>query len=115
MYDAVAGRWLVCGGVRETFNRTAPMDAVGVDFEALPNGGSGKMYYLIAGPMGYVRGAGFAYELTYDISPLGKAFQLNIHPAPNSGFGGSPRYSACPRQLSMFVTQGTEALLSAIP
>jgi hypothetical protein len=75
------------------------------------------MYYLITGPMGPVRGSGFSYELTYDISPLGtQAFQLNIHPAPNAGFGGSPRYSACPRQLTMFMsTQGSQALLSSIP
>ena len=116
MYDAVAGRWLVCGDVRETFNRGAPTDAVGVEFEVLPNGGSGKMYYLITGPMGFVRGAGFAYELTYDIALVGTSFQISIHPTPNSGFAGSPHYSACPRQLSMFMsTQGSQALLSSIP
>jgi hypothetical protein len=69
------------------------------------DGGStvgGDMYYLVAGPSGPQRGSGFAYQLKYDISPEGPAaFQLNMHPAPNSGFGGAFRYSPCPREFEV--------------
>jgi hypothetical protein len=60
------------------------------------------MYYLVQGPSGPVRGAGFDYQLTYDVSPEGPGFfQLNMHPAPNSGFGGSFRYSPCPTEFEI--------------
>jgi hypothetical protein len=60
------------------------------------------MYYLVQGSTGPVRGAGFDYQLTYDVSPEGQGhWQLNMHPAPNSGFGGSFRYSPCPREFEL--------------
>ena len=87
----------------------APSDVIGVEFgpasTAPTDGGStvgGDMYYLVAGPSGPQRGSGFAYQLKYDISPEGPAaFQLNMHPAPNSGFGGAFRYSPCPREFEV--------------
>ena len=54
------------------------------------------------GSTGPVRGAGFDYQLTYDVSPGTPGhWQLNMHPAPNSGFGGSFRYSPCPREFEL--------------
>ncbi len=57
------------------------------------------MYYLVQGPNGPERGQGFAYQLTYDVGQEGTSVQLNMHPAPNAGFGGSFRYSPCPTEL----------------
>jgi hypothetical protein len=70
----------------------------------------GNMYYLVAGPSGPIRGNGFAYQLTYDISPEGgSSFQLNMHPAPNSGFGGGVRYSPCPTELQLLFAETADS------
>jgi len=66
----------------------------------------GNMYYLVDGEQGAERGKGFDYQLTYDVSPqdpliYGPPSQLNMHPTPNSGFGGGFVYSPCPREWSM--------------
>ncbi len=103
-YAAMEGTWDTCAAWPE-----APSDVIGVEFgpasTAPTDGGStvgGDMYYLVAGPSGPQRGSGFAYQLKYDISPEGPAaFQLNMHPAPNSGFGGAFRYSPCPREFEV--------------
>jgi hypothetical protein len=87
---------------------------VGVEFTPgssapTPSGSTvgGNMYYLVQGPSGLVRGAGFNYQLTYDISPLGTGYQFNVHPAPNSGFWLRFKYSACPRELDTMVFYST--------
>jgi hypothetical protein len=104
IYAAMNGRWLFCGA----WLGPAPTDVIGVEFgpassEPTPGGGTvgGDMYYLVAGPSGPVRGSGFAYQLTYDVSSSGSSFQLNMHPAPNSGFGGTFRYSPCPKEAEI--------------
>jgi hypothetical protein len=106
VYAALEGEWQLCP---PTFP-AAPANAIGIEFgpgsSALtaPDGSSagGLAYFLVQGSNGPVRGAGFAYQLTYDVSPEGGSdFQLNIHPAPNSGFGGSFRYSPSPRQFAI--------------
>jgi hypothetical protein len=109
VYAWVRGKWLFCTG-RETW-QTAPSDAIGVEFtpgsSAPTAGGStagGNMYYLVQGPSGPTRGAGFNYQLTYDVSPEG---QFNVHPAPNSGFWLRLKYSACPRELDTIVFYAT--------
>ncbi len=42
--------------------------------------------------------------MTYDISPEGSSFQINLHPAPNSGFAIRIRYSPCPNELEVLVS-----------
>jgi hypothetical protein len=111
-YTAIIGRWRICGGGQGAFGG-APSDVVGVEYAEptvvdIPNYGQflrGDMFYLVDSPDGPVHGAGFDYQLTYDVSPQdpaeGPPVQLNMHPDPNSGFGGSFRYSPCPRQWQL--------------
>jgi hypothetical protein len=112
VYAWVAGKWVFCTG--QATWQTAPSDAIGVEFtpgsSAPTAGGStagGNMYYLVQGPSGPVRGAGFNYQLTYDVSPEGTSYQFNVHPAPNSGFWLTLKYSACPRELDVIVFYST--------
>lgn len=105
VYAALQGRWLFCRG----WSGSPPPGVIGVEFgpaSAAPvAGGStvgGAMYYLVAGPSGPVRGQGADYELTYDVSQETPVYcQLNMHPTPNSGFGGSVRYSPCPTEIQI--------------
>jgi hypothetical protein len=113
VYSWVSGKWLFCTG-RATWQNQAPSDAIGVEFTPgssapTPRGSTagGNMYYLVKGPSGPVRGAGFNYQLTYDISPLSSSYQFNVHPAPNSGFWLRFKYSACPRELDVMVFYST--------
>ena len=117
IYTAMAGTWQICSGAPLWTSVGAPADVIGVEYGpasgALTANGStvgGNMYYLVAGPSGPVRGSGFAYQLTYDISPEGpSSFQLNMHPAPNSGFAGSVRYSPCPTELQLLFLEGGDS------
>ena len=105
---ALTGVWQICTGSGRTFP-TAPADAIGIEYgpaspQATAYGSTigGNMYYLVQGAAGPVRGAGFDYQLTYDVTPLGPgSFQLNMHPTPNSGFGGGFRYSPCPQEFEI--------------
>lgn len=106
-YDAIVGRWLICAGGLDAFGGE-PSDVIGVEYATPTMDGEilrGNMYYLVDSPDGVVRGAGFDYQLTYDVSPQdpaqGPPVQLNMHPAPNSGFGGSFKYSPSPRQWQL--------------
>jgi hypothetical protein len=121
-YAALAGRWLVCGDRQRWWTVGAPTDVVGVEFGVASraptaNGGTmgGKMYYLVQGSAGLVRGVGAAYQLTYDLSPEGRWFQLNIHATPSSGFGGSFRYSPCPRELELPGMGAPSSVLTPAP
>jgi hypothetical protein len=118
VYDALSGRWRVCGPLRASFNEGAPVDAIGVEFVRIDL--LGNMYYLVDGPNGPVRGAGSGYMLTYDVSILSPgsppSFQVNIHPTPNSGFGGTVRLQPCPRKLEMsLLNHPTMTVLESIP
>jgi hypothetical protein len=57
------------------------------------------------------RGAGFDYQLTYNLYPEGgNSYQLDMY--QNGGFGGGWRYSPCPRELQIGQTEGSgKALL----
>jgi hypothetical protein len=109
VYGAMVGRWQICAGGLTAAFPDAPADVIGVEYGPVPPASdasaatpTGNMYYLVQGPSGPVRGEGFAYQLTYDVSQEGpSSFQLNMHPTPNSGFGGSFRYSPCPTELSI--------------
>lgn len=116
VYAALEGRWLFCGGWPPG---ALPPGAVGVEFGAASaepiSGGlttaGGAMYYLVAGPSGPVRGVGAAYQLAYDVSQESPTYcQLNMHPMPMSGFGGSVRSSPCPTEVQLSIN-GTSALL----
>jgi hypothetical protein len=107
-YAAIVGRWLICAGGPSAFSGV-PANVIGVEYDAPnptpTNEGTilrGNMYDLVDSPDGVVRGAGFDYQGTYDVSPQdpadGPPVQLDMHPAPNSGFGGPFRYSPSPRQ-----------------
>lgn len=105
-YSHLVGRWLICSGGANTFQK--PADAIGVEYEApelvdSPYGGKlwqGNMYYLVDSKDGPVRGKGFQYLLTYDVSPQNGGFlsRLNMHPAPTSVIPAMFKYSTCPRQ-----------------
>ena len=104
VYAAVAGRWRICRNWPGGF---APSGVVGIEFgptQTDPTSGAvyGDAYYLVNGPAGPARGQGFEYQLTYDVYPEGpSSTQLDIHPTPNSGLGGSVRYSPCPMELEI--------------
>jgi len=118
---AMAGRWKFCGN----WPAGAPSDAVGIEFDAVSvsevgaDGGAsaeaGNAYYLVNGPSGPERGAGFAYQLTYDfeqwISSVGVGTQVDVHPTPSSGFGGGIRYSPCPRELELDFVDASPVVL----
>lgn len=123
---AMAGRWQFCGN----WPAGAPSDAVGIEFDTASvsevgaDGGAsaeaGNAYYLVNGPAGPERGAGFAYQLTYDfeqwISGAGTVgTQVDVHPTPNSGFGGAIRFSPCPRELELDFVDATPTVLVAVP
>jgi hypothetical protein len=118
VYAAMEGRWQTCPGAGNNFP-TAPADMIGVEYgpassAPTPIGGTvgGNMYYLVQGLSGPCRGAGFAYQLTYDVSPEGPGvFQLNMHPTPNSGFAGFFRYSPCPRKFEIGVEHPSAILV----
>jgi hypothetical protein len=102
VYAVIGGSWQVCGSAGTAFG--APADAIGLEFDPVSGTpASGNAYYLVSGPTGPVRGSGFAYQLTYDVSGGGASgpLQLNVHPTPNSGWGGSIRYSPCPMELEI--------------
>jgi hypothetical protein len=108
-YTQIEGTWLICAG-KENFPGI-PADVIGLKFQTVPNpqscatngnsGCTGNLSYLIQGPTGPVPGTGFDYQLTYDISPEGTQYQLNMHPAPDSGFASSFLYSSCPTELEL--------------
>jgi hypothetical protein len=118
-YAVLEGRWGLCAG---PWGFGAPSDVIGVEFgpastEPTPWGSTvgGDLYYLVSGPSGPERGSGFAYQLKYDVGPSGSSVQLSIHPTPNSGFGGTLRYSACPREIDLrLMYQDTGTLLVPI-
>jgi hypothetical protein len=117
-YAMLEGSWLVCG----KWGGGSPGDVIGVEFgpassEATAGGSTvgGLFYLLVLGPSGPQRGSGFAYQANYDLSPEGGSYyQLNIHPAPNSGYGGSFRYSPCPRELELQVNYDAPLVLVPI-
>jgi hypothetical protein len=109
-YAQLQGQWLFCSG--QQYVGGPPADAIGVEFAAPPaDGGCGGLgdppcgesafYYLVQGSTGPVRGSGFDYQLTYDISGGGDVYFVNVHPAPNAQFGGSFRYSPCPKEIEL--------------
>jgi hypothetical protein len=111
VYAWVLGKWQFCSGLDNWHGLGAPADAIGIEFgpgssQAAANGITtmgGDMYYLVQGPSGPVRGAGFAYQWTYDVSAesSGQAYQFNMHPAPNGGWGTTLKYSPCPTELDI--------------
>lgn len=110
VYGWVAGQWQFCTPA-PWLAAGAPSDSIGVEFapvslanaECEVDSGvtcpTGDMYFLVQGTSGPVRGSGFAYQWTYDVSLEGSSYQFNMHPTPNSGTGGSLLYSPCPTEI----------------
>jgi hypothetical protein len=90
---AVTGRWRFCSSIA-TWHSFGPPDAVGIEFAP-----GGTLYFLVDGPTGESRGAGFAYEWTYDVDTSDGVYQLDLHPTADSGWSSTIRYSPCPREL----------------
>jgi hypothetical protein len=93
----IVGVWQICFGAYSIFH-WAPSDTIGVEFApAAPIDAAwpeANMFFLIAGPSGPVRGAGFEYEQTYVLSGA----YLYCHDSYNSGDGWRIKYSPCPRE-----------------
>jgi hypothetical protein len=117
-YAALLGRWQFCGSTGAFPG--APSDTIGVEYDSPAPGdpacltnenscGDGNMYYLVAGSNGPQRGAGFAYQLTYDLYYEG-GYNIAMHPTPNSGFGSPVVYSPCPTEL-YFTWYGASTVL----
>ena len=102
VYAALVGVWVICPGLTAASKvfAQAPADTIGIEYTK-PEVKGGNVYYLVQGASGPVRGAGFDYQLTYDVSQSGSLLQLNMHPTPNSGFAPSFRFSPCPTQWQM--------------
>jgi hypothetical protein len=90
---AVTGRWRFCSSIA-TWHSFGPPDAAGIEFAP-----GGTLYFLVEGPTGESRGAGFAYEWTYDVDTSDGVYQLDLHPTADSGWSSTIRYSPCPREL----------------
>ena len=109
VYAALVGVWVICpglGAASKVFAQ-APADTIGIEYTT-PGEKGGNVYYLVPGASGPVRGAGFDYQLTYDVSGTGSYLQLNMHPTPNSGFAPSFRFSPCPTQWQMGAMYGSD-------
>jgi hypothetical protein len=112
VYSIFVGIWKLCPGGRPVFPGI-PSDVIGIEFDAPPDMASnGNMYYLVQGSSGPVRGAGFDYQLTYNLYPEGgNTYQLDMY--QNGGWGTQDwRYSPCPKELQIPQMYGsTKALL----
>jgi hypothetical protein len=109
VYAALVGSWQICSGGGKVF-ANAPEDTRGIEFGP-PGEKGGDVYYLVQGASGLERGAGFDYQLTYDVSQSGSFLQLNLHPTPNSGFAPSFRFSPCPTQWQMGAMYGSDKVI----
>ena len=109
VYAALVGVWVICPGLAAASKvfAQAPADTIGIEYTT-PGEKGGNVYYLVQGFSGPVRGAGFDYQLTYDVSQSGSLLQLNMHPTPNSGFAPSFRFSPCPTQWQMGAMYGPD-------
>ena len=101
VYAALAGLWQICPTTGVAFD--APRDAIGVEYVAPKPGGGGDMFYLVPGPTGPIRGTGFAYQRTYDVSFVAGRFQLNTQ-RPAVVASATLRYSPCPEQFEVNVS-----------
>jgi hypothetical protein len=101
--DAFVGTWRICS----SFGTLFPSDATGLEFGPVSGAddagtAGGALYILVEAPSGPMRGAGFAYEYTYDVSGLpAESPQLSVHEASGGGNGGQFAFSACPRELEL--------------
>jgi hypothetical protein len=93
----LVGSWRICTGSLGV----GPANAIGIEFDA----SAGSLYYLVAGPSGDpVRGAGFAYQGTYEPTYYdGEVYLLITTGADTVTY--QPIYSPCPRQFWMAVSR----------
>jgi hypothetical protein len=98
VYDVMAGRWLTCGG---PIGSGEPSNAIGLELVST-NGRVGKVYYLVAGADGPVRGAGSAYTATYQVegpAAIASSFNFTLITQNSSSSFWTLQYSRCPRKL----------------
>jgi hypothetical protein len=121
--DAIEGAWRFCTPDVSDYNMAVPSDVIGIEFEKTgPDAGGpcfapeasdcrqGRVHYLVQGPSGPVRGAGFAYERWYAIQP-GSSYQFTITDGNGRGFLDL-RYSPCPTEMQIFqMSVATPALV----
>ncbi len=116
-YAAVAGRWEFCSGLENWQGLGAPADAIGAEFApVLPSDQScedagagdctvGDMYLLVQGPSGPVRGSGFAYQWTYNVSDeiaSGRDyFSFTLTNAGGGNWTTTLVYSPCPTEVEV--------------
>ncbi len=97
--QGLIGVWRICGGAYAMF-AGAPSDTIGAEFTPPLRSDAGTvrsfLYLLTQGPAGPVRGAGFDYQLTYEISDG----VLYCH-STFGGYGMSIQYSPCPRKWQL--------------
>jgi hypothetical protein len=97
LWAGIVGVWRICSGNPSIFVE-APSDAIGVEF-AVPTSDDasepvGNLFFVVSGSTGPVRGAGFEYQQTYQISDG----VLYCHSSYNSGYSFGIDYSPCPRE-----------------
>ena len=92
----LVGSWRICSGSLGI----GPANAIGVEFDT----SGGSLYYLVAGPSGDPeRGAGFAYQGTYEPTFYDGAVYLQISTGADT-VTYQPIYSPCPRQFWMAIS-----------
>jgi hypothetical protein len=92
----LVGSWRICSGSLGI----GPANAIGVEFDT----SGGSLYYLVAGPSGDPeRGAGFAYQGTYESLFYDGATYLQIRTGADT-VTYQPIYSPCPRQFWMAIS-----------
>ena len=112
VYAAVLGSWQICSDMADWTAAGAPSDVIGIEFgpasSALKSNGDtvgGDAYYLVQGPSGPVRGAGFDYQLAYSVEDETEVyagyFQFNLFAGATLVAAGEVRYSPCPTELEI--------------
>jgi hypothetical protein len=94
----ITGRWRLCTG-RPLLNVGEAGIELAADFTyyALVDAGSGQL----------VRKTGFGFQGTWDsYQETATGVQFDLHPTPNSGIGGFPRFEDNPRRFSIVLETG---------
>jgi hypothetical protein len=108
--SALAGSWQFCSA-EWRWRSLGPSDADGVEFTS-----DGHAYFLVQQPGGLVRGAGFAYQWSYEVESVDGTFQVLLFLSSAGGFSSAIRYSPCPRELQFdSVSLGEAGLLVPAP
>jgi hypothetical protein len=108
--SAVQGTWQLCTGLETLQALIGADDIVGMWFGPVTSDGyactgspepclGGDLFYLVQGASGLVRGSGFAYQSTYQITTDGPSVHLGVVDGSGGRWGTSARYSTDPHEL----------------